>query len=271
VPQIITAVGERPERPEEVIRSADFGRVLPLFDSETGLTGATIFCGVIDSLPAGHPLRTACADPFLHGVIRSEGKSDERGNPAMTVEGLPVIALGPADSDIFGRPCPRSWYLRDEASALTARLRRKQREQDAEFLEKLRVEKMDMLNAFWASELGQREIARRRLEAERRAGRIPVRGAPLPDPDAPEGATEDEEAIRLEALRVEAEREERQRRQLRAEVKALRMAGRHAAADRLATRLDEAGRLRADGKGEEADALIEAALQEALRAEGATA
>jgi hypothetical protein len=270
-PKVIAAVAEAPGEVEGVIRSADFGRVLPLFDSETGLTGATVFCGVIDSLPAGHDLRTACPDPYLHGVIRSEGKPNAKGEPSMTGEGLRVLALGPADNNVLGYPAPRPWYSLPDALAMTGRLRRRQVADDDAFMEKLRVEAAGRLNAYWASDLGQRELQRRQLEAERRAGRIPTRGAPIPDPDAAEGVGEDEAAAAQEALRQENERKERAARRLRAEVRGLRMAGRHAAAHRLAAKLDEAGRLRADGKAEEAVAMTEAALAEALQVEGAKA
>jgi hypothetical protein len=244
-PALLALVSEGADGADGVICTAAFGRLVAInlpstHPASSSVLDQTLFAGVIDSLPPGHPLRGVTSDPVLWDVVRSEGPTDpQTGSPTMKAEGVPVLILGPADTSTPGHPRARGWYLLAEALRLTEGVRVAQRQKDAEFLEGLRVERTNRLNAFWTSDLGRAELLRREVELARKRGLVPAAG-PVPDPDQ-EGADGEAELAREQA-RAEAEARDRAERMRRAEIRALRLMGKHSeAAELAAAHTDGAG------------------------------
>jgi hypothetical protein len=161
----ISAALDSGQRHENVIRSADFGRI------GDGLTviypaqdAAPLLGGLLKALPAGHPLIETFAEPGLTYLIDRQ----------------PAVVLGPLvgqrtfgrrsgeqDEIFFGNATPRRFYLLDRAKRHSWTLSRAQEQK--------------LLNRP-AWELTTEEHARLR-EAERLRGMMPRRPAkPLPAP-----------------------------------------------------------------------------------------
>jgi hypothetical protein len=177
---------------EEVIRPAAFGRLvfLPAPAGSAGnptLRDALLVAGVLDSLPADSPLRTACPDPLLFGLVRAEGPPDGNKLTVKYEAGTAVLALGPS-GPLTGTPRP--WYDRPSALALTAALRARQVEEDTAFLDKLRIERLEEQNRFWTSPEGVAEARRRATAWKIKLGRVPPAPKDVPpDPaEVPAGA-----------------------------------------------------------------------------------
>ncbi len=270
VPWLVGAVAQHTAEVGDLVRPEEFGRPLLEISVEFGhpehpggprMKPVVLYFGALDSLPEGHPLRTQCQDPYIHGAARVVGPLDERAEPTLRYEGgIPVVVLGTSDPEVISHVRPREWYSIPDALKLTERMRAGQREGDRKFLEKAKVAAASERNRQRNSPLGRLEEQLRQLKAEKRAGRLPATGWQTPDPDADPGVSLAEQERQQEELRKANESWERKLRQVRAEARALRDTRRHDEAVLLSEAIQTAERLRAQGDESAAGSVLANAL-----------
>jgi hypothetical protein len=155
-----------------LIKTSDFKDirrlVFPDLSERSPLTNQpealTLIGGVIDSLPADHPLRAHVAEALPDGAYAVDRTDDKPGTG--------VLLLGrPAPS--FGSGPPHPVYHLTHVMRWTRQLRSRQTEKLAELERQEREERRRANEEFWASDLGKRLRVEKELERLREMGQLP--------------------------------------------------------------------------------------------------
>ena len=158
------------EMDARIIRTGDFADVRPMQITTGTWQGPgtlILFAGLLNSLPAEHPLRTVLEpDEFYQHAGRNSN--------------TPALILGAAQPTLNGAGTTRPFYVTSQAVSATRFMAAQQRGQWSEQDEKDRREEADAEMRFWNSEIGQQELRNRHLKRMAEQGKIPELTEPAP-------------------------------------------------------------------------------------------
>jgi hypothetical protein len=154
-----------------LIRTADFGNngVVP---ARLSPDLPVAFVGLLDCLPAGHPVRALPWPPYRHSTLQ---------------DGKPAVILGPAVATVTGQTYPRAFYTVRAAMEVTAFWADRQVQAERDRAERERQAEIEARRRFWNSPLGIREREMRALERLREKGKLPQEVNEAPAVLAPDG------------------------------------------------------------------------------------
>jgi hypothetical protein len=127
--------------------------------------------GPVNTLPAGHPLRSLLPDEDLFELDRSDTQAAAKGWVLGRTESLLGSSAGRA-KPFYSLQSLRQW---------TTAFRRYQRQQDEEREYRERQEERQRQREFWESPLGKQLLLEKQLAAMKERGEVPELG-PAPEP-----------------------------------------------------------------------------------------